>query len=66
MRRRPLRQNAGVFLDAMDTVNRSAMPNPTGNEWDDPERVAPALRLPAVSTTVNETVGAAGLLAGGG
>ncbi|MDQ0951299.1 hypothetical protein QFZ24_005222 [Streptomyces phaeochromogenes] len=26
----------------------------------------PALRLPAVSTTVNETVGAAALLAGGG
>ncbi|WP_186001357.1 hypothetical protein [Streptomyces sp. IB201691-2A2] len=50
----------------MDTVNRSAMPNPTGNEWDDPERVAPTLRLPAVSTTVNETVGAAALLAGGG
>lgn len=42
------------------------MPNPTGHEWDDPQRVAHALRLLTVSTTANETGDAASLLAGGG
>jgi hypothetical protein len=76
--RNALRQNAGVpladiddidpsaTLDAIAAVNWSAIPNPTGHESDDPQRIAHALRLLAVSTTANETGDAASLLAGGG
>ncbi|WP_329254334.1 hypothetical protein OG223_28185 [Streptomyces sp. NBC_01478] len=53
-------------LAAIDAVNWSAIPNPTGHDCDDPQRVAHALRLLTVSTTANETGDAAGLLAGGG
>jgi hypothetical protein len=55
-----------VSLDAVDAVNWSAIPNPTGHQCDDPERVAHALRRLTVSTTANETGDAASLLAGGG
>ncbi|MER5917326.1 hypothetical protein ABT124_45125 [Streptomyces sp. NPDC001982] len=55
-----------MSLDAIDAVNWSAIPNPTRDQWDDPERVAHALRLLTVSTTANETGDAAALLAGGG
>ena len=61
-----LRQNASVSLDAIDAVNWSAIANPTGSEYDDPERVADALRRLTVSTTANETGDAASLLAGSG
>jgi len=61
-----LGKNAGVFLDAIDAVNWSAIPNPTGHRHDDPSRVAQALRLLAVSTTANETGDAAATLAGSG
>lgn len=53
-------------IAAIDAVNWSAIPNPTGDQSDDPERVAHALRLLTVSTTANETGDAASLLAGGG
>ncbi|TDQ52239.1 hypothetical protein [Actinorugispora endophytica] len=53
-------------LDSIDAVNWSAIPNPTWHRCDDPERVAHALRLLAVSTTARETGDAASLLAGGG
>ncbi|MET7436893.1 hypothetical protein ACFYQQ_17365 [Streptomyces sp. NPDC005496] len=55
-----------MSLDAVDAVNWSAIPNPTGHQCDDPERVAHALRRLTVSTTANETGDAASLLAGGG
>ncbi|GGT24262.1 hypothetical protein [Streptomyces chromofuscus] len=55
-----------MSLDAIDAVDWSAIPNPTQRSYDDPERVARALRLLAVSTTANETGDAAALLAGGG
>ncbi|MFJ3420872.1 hypothetical protein ACIPN8_31530 [Streptomyces sp. NPDC086082] len=55
-----------MSLDAIDAVNWSAIPNPTGSEYDDPERVADALRHLTVSTTANETGDAASLLAGSG
>ncbi|WP_405991963.1 hypothetical protein [Streptomyces sp. NBC_00986] len=53
-------------IAAIDAVNWSAIPNPTGDPSDDPQRVAHALRLLTVSTTANETGDAASLLAGGG
>lgn len=55
-----------MSLDAIEAVNWSAIPNPTWHQCDDPERVAHALRLLAMSTTANETGDAASLLAGGG
>ncbi|WP_262059430.1 hypothetical protein [Streptomyces sp. STR69] len=55
-----------MFLDAIDAVNWSAIPNPTWHRCDDPERVAHALRLLAVSTTANETGDATSILADGG
>ncbi|GAA3149584.1 hypothetical protein [Streptomyces echinatus] len=55
-----------MSLDAIDAVNWSAIPNPTRNQWDDPEGVAHALRLLTVSTTANETGDAAAGLAGRG
>ncbi|MEV6012528.1 hypothetical protein AB0M29_37760 [Streptomyces sp. NPDC051976] len=55
-----------MFLDAIDAVDWSAIPNPTGHRHDDPERVGQALRLLAVSTTANETGDAAATLAGSG
>ncbi|MEU3343305.1 hypothetical protein [Streptomyces sp. NPDC006668] len=55
-----------MSLDAIDAVNWSAIPNPTSHPYDDPERVAHALRLLTVSTTANETGDAASLLAGSG
>lgn len=53
-------------LDAIDAVDWSALPNPTGDHWDDPRGVADALRRLAVSTTANETGDAAASLAGRG
>ncbi|MEU8575438.1 hypothetical protein [Streptomyces asoensis] len=55
-----------MSLDAIDTVDWSTIPNPTGHQCDEPERVAHALRLLTVSATANETGDAASLLAGGG
>jgi hypothetical protein len=55
-----------MSLDAIDAVDWSAIPNPTGHRCDDPERVAHALRLLTVSTTANETGDAAAILAGSG
>ncbi|MEV0740362.1 hypothetical protein AB0I51_31510 [Streptomyces sp. NPDC050549] len=62
----PVRQNLAVPLDAIDAVNWAAIPNPTWHRCDDPERVAHALRLLAVSTTANETGDATSILADGG
>ncbi|MBL1109866.1 hypothetical protein JK361_35750 [Streptomyces sp. 5-8] len=53
-------------MDAIEAVNWSAIPNPTGHGCDDPQRVAHALRLLTVSTTANQTGDAASLLAGSG
>ncbi|WP_392972000.1 hypothetical protein [Streptomyces sp. LN245] len=53
-------------LDAIHDVDWSAIPNPTGDHWDDPEGVAHALRMLTVSTTANETGDAAANLAGRG
>ena len=64
--RASVRQNARVSLNAIDAVDWSAIPNPTWDECDEPERVAHALRLLTVSTTANETGDAASLLADGG
>lgn len=58
--------NAVVSLDAIDAVDWSAIPAPTWHVCDEPEGVARALRLLAVSTTYNETADAAALLANGG
>ncbi|WP_329528553.1 hypothetical protein [Streptomyces sp. NBC_01462] len=55
-----------MSLDAINAVNWSAIPNPTRDQWDDPEGVAHALRLLTVSTTANETGDAAASLAGRG
>ncbi|QLI99658.1 hypothetical protein HZZ00_00810 [Streptomyces sp. NEAU-sy36] len=55
-----------MSLDAINAVDWSAIPNPTGSRWDDPEDVARALRLLTVSTTANETGDAAARLAGRG
>ncbi|MFM9614947.1 hypothetical protein [Streptomyces niveiscabiei] len=55
-----------MSLEAIDAVDWSAIPNPTGHQGDDPQRVAHALRLLTVSTTANETGDAASLLANGG
>ncbi|MFI7499131.1 hypothetical protein ACIBVL_11575 [Streptomyces sp. NPDC049687] len=55
-----------MSLDAINAVNWSAIPNPTRDQWDDPEGVAHALRLLTVSTTANETGDAAAHLAGRG
>jgi hypothetical protein len=53
-------------LDAIDAVDWSAIPAPTWHACDDPEGVARALRLLAVSTTYNQTADAARLLVDGG
>ncbi|MFI6289541.1 hypothetical protein ACIBCM_33205 [Streptomyces sp. NPDC051018] len=55
-----------MSLDAVNAVNWSAIPNPTQQQWDDPEGVAHALRLLTTSTTANETGSAAAALANGG
>ncbi len=55
-----------MSLDAINAVKWSAIPNPTRNQWDDPESVAHALRLLTVSTTAHETGDAAASLAGCG
>ncbi|MET9889149.1 hypothetical protein ABZZ47_02850 [Streptomyces sp. NPDC006465] len=55
-----------MSFDVINAVNWSAIPNPTRDQWDDPEGVADALRLLTVSTTANETGDAAARLAGSG
>ncbi|TDB76905.1 hypothetical protein E1264_37890 [Actinomadura sp. KC216] len=55
-----------MSLDAIDAVDWSAIPNPTGHEWDDPEYVAHALRLLTISTTAHQTGDATAHLAGRG
>ncbi|MET9878724.1 hypothetical protein ABZZ36_29430 [Actinacidiphila glaucinigra] len=55
-----------MILDAIDAVNWSAIPHPTSSPYDEPARVADALRRLTVSTTANETGSAAAALGGSG